>query len=227
VAEDMLGARLGTQEPGNTIFADSQPKGTVHFIEWQTAAPVTIARFRLWAFEDSPDTNLRSFDHVRLLAFVNNAFSVFYEDDIASPYDYLAPFLLRASTIAPVTAQRFRAEFTQHHDPGLSGPRVIELDGFPEAATCADVNYDGAVRATDALTALLASVGAASCEYCVCDVLDRDGATASDALRILQLAVGQQLAVDCPPCDPGLSSTTTMASVSTTTTMPSSTTTVP
>ena len=206
-AEDMFGTRNGFTEPGNTVFVDQQPAGTIHWIEWEPPAPVTIERFRFFAQEDSPDSNLRSLDHVRLLALVDDAFEAFYEDDIASPYGYREFPLLRYEEIAPVTAQRFRAEFRQHIPPGFSGPRILELDGFP-AAICADVNYDGLVSASDALITLQSAVGSASCEHCVCDVIDQDGDTAADALFILQLAVGQLLSPDCPSCAPVVATTT-------------------
>lgn len=56
------------------------------------------------------------------------------------------------------------------------------------------------INATDALFALRAAVGLESCALCVCD-LDNSGAvSASDALALLLLAVGQPGNLDCPPC---------------------------
>ena len=48
------------------------------------------------------------------------------------PYVFVDPVhqALVAANIAPVTAQYFRAEFTQYNaGNGFDGPRVIELDG--------------------------------------------------------------------------------------------------
>ena len=39
-------------EHKNTIFADFQPAGTVDWVEWQNAQPVTIKSFALFACED-------------------------------------------------------------------------------------------------------------------------------------------------------------------------------
>ena len=64
---------------------------------------------------------------------------------------------------------------------------------------CGDPDDSGVITASDALLALRAAVGVGSCEASVCNV---DGAGASlsavDALRILRLAVGDALELDCP-----------------------------
>jgi hypothetical protein len=54
----------------------------------------------------------------------------------------------------------------------------------------------------DAQYTLRASVGLDSCNRCVCDVNDSGSVTASDALDVLQSAVGLDAPTDCPPCDP-------------------------
>lgn len=56
------------------------------------------------------------------------------------------------------------------------------------------------ITASDALIALSASVGAAECPLCVCDVNGSGGVTATDALTLIQYAVGQPLSLSCPPC---------------------------
>ena len=56
--------------------------------------------------------------------------------------------------------------------------------------------------ATDALVALRAAVGTATCEPCVCDVDGSGATTASDAARILRVSVGQPHSFDCPECAP-------------------------
>jgi len=47
---------------------------------------------------------------------------------------------------------------------------------------------------------LRAAVGASVCELCVCDVNGSGEVTASDALAVLQAAVGLDVTLDCPPC---------------------------
>ena len=54
LADGMFGAGPVLEEYGNTIFADGQPAGSVHFIEWRTPAPVTLQAFRLFASGDGP-----------------------------------------------------------------------------------------------------------------------------------------------------------------------------
>src|SRR5688572_18517686 len=53
----------------STIFADDRPNGFVHFIEWRTAAPVTVKRVRLFGGGDGPDFNhAREFERFVLKA---------------------------------------------------------------------------------------------------------------------------------------------------------------
>ena len=54
--------------------------------------------------------------------------------------------------------------------------------------------------ASDALYVLLAGVGIETCPACICDVDDSLAVTATDALKVLQSAVGQQIALACPAC---------------------------
>ncbi|HYB98871.1 MAG TPA: CAP domain-containing protein [Candidatus Limnocylindrales bacterium] len=63
---------------------------------------------------------------------------------------------------------------------------------------CGDGSGDGEITASDALLALKAAVGAASCVLAVCDVNDSGGLTASDALLVLKFAVGGAVTLDCP-----------------------------
>jgi hypothetical protein len=63
-----------------------------------------------------------------------------------------------------------------------------------------DGSLGGTVTATDALLALKAAVGTATCNPCRCDVDDSGSLSASDALRILQAAVGLDSALTCPRC---------------------------
>ncbi len=68
---------------------------------------------------------------------------------------------------------------------------------------CGDADDSGSVTATDALFILRTSVGASSCDDCVCDVDSSGGGTpttATDALRVLQKGVGLPGELVCPPC---------------------------
>ncbi len=63
---------------------------------------------------------------------------------------------------------------------------------------CGDVNDDGVRNATDALFVLRASVGLESCSLLICDINGDLKIRASDALRLLQYAVGLPVALQCP-----------------------------
>jgi hypothetical protein len=63
---------------------------------------------------------------------------------------------------------------------------------------CGDANSDGEITAGDALLALRAAVGAASCLKSLCDYTGDDQVTAADALAILRVAVGQVVPPNCP-----------------------------
>jgi len=154
-----------------TLFRDDQGAGFVHFVEWQTPNPVTIESFHLGAAHDeheSPffrDANERGFDLFTLMAFnlTTNQFDIVLFDFVvplgddnavhlsenAELYDPTAQFSVDKNILnivadvdQLVSADRFRAEFTQH-GPGPSnesGPRIIELDGFEEGV---DSDGDG------------------------------------------------------------------------------------
>jgi hypothetical protein len=74
--------------------------------------------------------------------------------------------------------------------------------GDPVALTTGDARDDLplSVNATDGLFVLRASVGLATCDVCVCDVNGSGAVSATDALAVLQLAVGQPVPLQCPPC---------------------------
>ncbi len=56
--------------------------------------------------------------------------------------------------------------------------------------------------ASDALFVLRTSVDLESCDLCVCDVNDSGETTSTDALTVLRLAVGLDVTLDCPACEP-------------------------
>ena len=61
-------------------------------------------------------------------------------------------------------------------------------------------NGDDGLTATDALIALNAAVGVSECDVCLCDIDGNGTIAASDALKILRIAVGAPLTRDCPVC---------------------------
>ena len=64
---------------------------------------------------------------------------------------------------------------------------------------CGDANIDLMISATDSLAILQASVGQAlRCHPVRCDVDNSGSLVASDALRVLQFAVGLDVELDCP-----------------------------
>ena len=90
---------------------------------------------------------------------------------------------------------------------------VCKRCGQPNSGT------DGTLpTATDALFVLRAAVNLLSCRACVCDVDSNGGTTATDALRVLKRAVGQNVEVACPFGDEPALTTTTLAPTTTTTT---------
>lgn len=139
--ENAFGARLPTPF-GNPlydfIFIDGQTNGFVHFLEWKTPSPVTVRSFRLHAQGDGAvNDNGREFEHFVLKSKTIGSASF---DSVLYCFTARHPFRLRdsrqrivlAANIAPITAQEFRAEFTDRANRFYSGPRVIELDGFAE-----------------------------------------------------------------------------------------------
>jgi hypothetical protein len=147
---DMFGAVSAASEAGNTVFRDSGVAGTLHSVEWQTAAAITLRSFVLIAAHDQPprDITYRGFSTFRLLADTDNSGSfetTIFQISPSNPYGNTpAPpnslvetnaqlnALLLAVNVLPTLSQRFRAEFIQAGgpDPSARGPRIVELDGF-------------------------------------------------------------------------------------------------
>ena len=143
---NMFGGEAGSVESDNTLFADNLAVGAVHYVEWQTPAPVTISNFKLSANSDG-DTGDRSFKRFSLFAkdLVTGNFESISEFSSANPYTdtpcNLAPssYLAVSINTPTTTAQEFRAEFEQFAPAsGASGPRIQELDGFadPDPGGC-------------------------------------------------------------------------------------------
>jgi hypothetical protein len=120
-----------------TYFADNQPVGTVHFVEWTTSEPVLVNTVRLFAHGDGADfAHSHEFDSITLKAKSPGSATF---DILVGTFAPSHPYtLLDATTsalldteIAPVVATAFRAEFEQFTAGfGLDGPRIVELDAF-------------------------------------------------------------------------------------------------
>lgn len=129
IPDGMFGATNASPEADSTLFADGQPDGTVHAIEWQTDTPVTLAGFGLLAFHDGNANTQRAFRRVRLQAReLGGGFATLYDAPIVLPYEPAGRELERCVNLRPRLWQEFRAEFTQDGPAGFSGPRVVELD---------------------------------------------------------------------------------------------------
>jgi hypothetical protein len=136
----------GSAEPISTLFADYEPEGTTHWVEWQTADIITLRSFNLVAGHDDiyqRDINYRGFTDFRLFAWDNTSsnWSEIYtyqtDTDGNGYYDGGPTYTnynmleLTVNLASPVVAQHFRAEFDQAGGPGnASGPRILELDGY-------------------------------------------------------------------------------------------------
>lgn len=120
-----------------TYFADGQPPGFVHFVEWQTPAPVELGQVRLYAFGDDFLNDSREFDQFTLKTKSpgSSTFDVTLITYMPThPYTFVdaGNFLILDQLIPSVTAQEFRAEFVQYTaGNGFDGPRIVELDGLP------------------------------------------------------------------------------------------------
>jgi len=88
----------------------------------------------------------------------------------------------------------------EQSSPAIVYAKTYEI-GFL-TPTCGDANESGFYEATDALRALHAALGLAQCEMCLCDVDGSAGIAATDALGLLQTAVGAGPALSCPACPP-------------------------
>jgi hypothetical protein len=80
-------------------------------------------------------------------------------------------------------------------DAGIVG-RLFSLG----SGTCGDYTANGTITAADALGALRAAVGLLSCQVCICDVDRVNSVKATDALLILNFAVGLPVTLDCISC---------------------------
>jgi len=153
-ARDMFGGMFDNyiNERGQVVFDDDAPANFVHFVEWRTAAPVTIRSFNLFA---SGDSNGREFAQFTLKAKSSGSPTfdlTLYTFTPDHPYvcvDGQCPLVVSAD-IEPITAQDFRAEFANLSGQFGPGPRIVELDGFSQskgprlslAVSCIDLCWD-------------------------------------------------------------------------------------
>ena len=132
--DGLFGATNISPEANSLLFADGQPDGTVHHVEWQTVAPVELRGFSVFAFHDDVASFQRGFRQLRLQARqIGGAFATVYDSSVALPYAPGSRELHRCVNLRPIQAQQFRAELTQQGPAGFSGPRVMEMDEFDAA----------------------------------------------------------------------------------------------
>jgi hypothetical protein len=151
--EDMLSGSHGSPCHA-TVFADNQPLGTEHWMEWKTPKEVTVRSLGLFAAHDSVRLK-RSFSTLKF--YVKNhgkwtqveAYSprlsptVIYGNSCANQPCFPPPAQAYAAgnvlavciNIPPTTGQEFRAGFVQWTSIAerSSGPRVLQLDGYSNA----------------------------------------------------------------------------------------------
>jgi hypothetical protein len=107
----------------DVIFADQAP-GAVDTVQFSTATPVTLSIVRLVVNGDGPPANNR--DLAQFTLSYESSPGVYTAVATYSP-THPEPNTVVLNLSAPITAQNFRAQFTQY---GSDGPRVSELDGF-------------------------------------------------------------------------------------------------
>lgn len=126
-------------ESGAAFFAEDQPAGFVHWIEWSTPAEVQLMGYNLAANASNFGgyDGTRGFSEFRL--YIRNETTLGYDlVDSFSPStpNYYETF---SRTFAPVAGREFRAEFVQYApaESGAPGPRIRELDAIavPEPST--------------------------------------------------------------------------------------------
>lgn len=90
-----------------------------------------------------------------------------------------------------------------------AGFLVLAVAASPARAAkgdCGQPSSSGsAPTAQDALYTLRTAVGSLTCDLCICDVNASSKVTAADALLLLKKAVGQDVPLACPACEPTLS----------------------
>jgi hypothetical protein len=138
----------GAPSGAATMFADKQPVGTNHWIEWQTKSDVTVKSVAIYA-EHLPLRARRALSDFKLYAkqqgkwvelaefrpslpYAGNCLSDFCKDHPAG--DKFLSVCINVDK--PVSANEYRAEFEQAVSSleGFSGPQVLQLDGFTKSS---------------------------------------------------------------------------------------------
>jgi hypothetical protein len=107
--------------------------------------------------------------------------------------DQLRLEIVRTSTSGEFVGVRMRVVCGDVSDTSTTTTTMLQ-------PACGDPAFDEKVNASDALYALRAAVDLVQCELCLCDANDTGTVTATDALKVLQVAVGQPVSLVCPPC---------------------------
>jgi hypothetical protein len=138
----------GSLEPGTAFLEDAgRSAGFVHFVEFESAAPIRLTGYHLLAGDDNASNpGDRGFTEFRLYAFNAGSFQLIDSFTPASnPYPGNSVDV--TSAFAAVEAQLFRAEFVQFANDNGPGPRIIELDAIatpvPEPGTLAMILAGG------------------------------------------------------------------------------------
>ena len=153
--EDMLAGSHGSPCRA-TVFADNQPLGTEHWIEWKTPKEVTVRSVGLFAAHDTVRLR-RSFSSFKFYVKKQGKWvnakeysprltpTVIYGNSCGKQPCFPPPAQAYAAgnvlavcvNIPPTTGQQFRAGFVQWTSLAErnSGPRVLQLDGY-SAADC-------------------------------------------------------------------------------------------
>ncbi len=133
---------VGGADGGNLVFADGQPAGFTHVVEWETPSLLLLHGARLFAADDA-GSGQRGFTEMRLFgrASAADAFTL-----LATHRPGAAPYFAPVQaemTFTPVVARQFRAEFDQFGSFSTGGPRVGELDAMGEPVVLAPVAAGG------------------------------------------------------------------------------------
>jgi hypothetical protein len=133
-------------------------------------------------------------------------FEAFDKDGSSIQKGVWGPFLhADASNNGETAEDRYYGAF---HGDGISKITITNTSGGIEVDhlqldrcfICGDTNFDSKLKASDALTALRASVGAGECITCVCDTNASGSTSSTDALAILRRSVGLPATMDCAEC---------------------------
>jgi hypothetical protein len=133
-------------------------------------------------------------------------FEAFDKDDASILKDAWGPFAIGDGSNNGTTVED--SYFSAFHPDGISRVTIsnnsggIEVDHIQldRCFICGDTNFDSKLKASDALTALRASVGSGACITCVCDTNGNGQTTSSDALAILRSSVGLSTTMSCNEC---------------------------